>query len=84
MIGGVATGFGRNRCRTRARLDGKMTRMTIDAKNCKSTIIPAIRYRNAKAMIEWLCQAFGFEKKAVYAGADDIVMHAELTFLGMA
>ena len=31
-------------------------------------------------MIEWLCDAFGFEKKAVYTGANDIVTHAELTF----
>ncbi len=31
-------------------------------------------------MIDWLCDAFGFEKHAVYKGADDIVMHAQLTF----
>jgi len=50
------------------------------AKNCKSPVIPALRYRNAKAMIEWLVTAFGFEKQAVYAGADGAVMHAQLTF----
>ncbi len=32
------------------------------------------------AMIEWLCQAFGFEKQAVFAAADGVVMHAQLTF----
>ena len=32
------------------------------------------------AMIEWLCQAFGFEKQAVYAGPDGSVMHSQLTF----
>lgn len=50
------------------------------AKNCKSTVIPGLRYRNAMAMIDWLCEAFGFEKQAVYTGPGDIVMHAQLTF----
>jgi uncharacterized glyoxalase superfamily protein PhnB len=50
------------------------------AKDCKSSVIPGLRYRNAKAMIDWLCEAFGFEKKAVYAGPDGVVMHSELTF----
>jgi uncharacterized glyoxalase superfamily protein PhnB len=54
--------------------------MTNLAKNCKSTVIPGLRYRNAKTMIDWLCKAFGFEKQAVYLGPDDLVMHAELTF----
>jgi uncharacterized glyoxalase superfamily protein PhnB len=57
-----------------------MTDMTTLAKNCKSTVIPGLRYRNAMAMIEWLCRAFGFEKQAVYAGPDGVVMHAQLIF----
>jgi uncharacterized glyoxalase superfamily protein PhnB len=57
-----------------------MTDMTTLAKNCKSTVIPGLRYRNALAMIEWLCRAFGFEKQAVFAGADGVVMHSQLTF----
>ena len=57
-----------------------MTDMTTLAKNCKSTVIPGLRYRNAMAMIEWLCNAFGFEKQFVYAGPDDVVMHSQLTF----
>lgn len=43
------------------------------------TIIPCLRYRDAPAAIEWLCGAFGFEKRAVYADGDT-VHHAELTF----
>lgn len=58
----------------------KIRDMTTYAKNCKSTVIPGLRYRNAMAMIEWLCRAFGFEKQAVYAGPGDVVMHAQLTF----
>jgi hypothetical protein len=60
-------------------IGGRMTDMTTFAKNCKSTVIPGLRYRNAMAMIEWLCQAFGFEKQAVYAGPDGAVMHSQLT-----
>lgn len=44
-----------------------------------STIIPCLRYRDALAAIDWLCEAFGFEKHAVYA-ENDTVLHAQLTF----
>jgi uncharacterized glyoxalase superfamily protein PhnB len=44
------------------------------------TVIPALRYRNAPAAIDWLCRAFGFEKHAVYANPDGTIAHAELTF----
>lgn len=54
--------------------------MTSLAKNCKSTVVPGLRYRNAKKMIEWLCRAFGFEQQVVIAGPDDTVMHSQLIF----
>ena len=41
-------------------------------------IIPTLRYRNAKAAIDWLCKAFGFEAKMVVPGAGGKVAHAEL------
>ena len=50
------------------------------AKNCKSTVIPGLRYQNAIAMIDWLCGTFGFERHAVYTGPNGAVMHAQLTF----
>jgi len=50
--------------------------------NTKSTIMPALRYRDAQAAIDWLCKVFGFEKKAVYANADGTVGHAELMLGG--
>jgi uncharacterized glyoxalase superfamily protein PhnB len=53
--------------------------MTPPAKNTVATIIPSLRYRNAPAMIDWLCKAFGFEKHAVYADGDT-VHHAQLAF----
>lgn len=49
------------------------------ASNTVATVIPSLRYRNATAMIEWLCKAFGFEKQAVYADGD-VVQHAQLVF----
>lgn len=44
-----------------------------------STIIPALRYRNAPVAIDWLCNAFGFERHAVHGDAD-VVHHAQLTY----
>jgi uncharacterized glyoxalase superfamily protein PhnB len=43
-----------------------------------STVIPALRYRDAPAAIDWLCRALGFEKQAVYANPDGTVAHAQL------
>jgi uncharacterized glyoxalase superfamily protein PhnB len=48
----------------------------------KSTVIPALRYRDAKAAIEWLSNVFGFERHAVYEGPDGSIAHAELTLNG--
>ena len=45
-----------------------------------SNIFPFLRYQDASAAIEWLVQAFGFEKKAVYPGPEgsNTIAHAEL------
>ncbi len=50
------------------------------AKDCKSTVIPALNYKDPAAAVEWLCCAFGFEKQAVFANPDGTVMHAQLIF----
>ena len=42
-------------------------------------IIPALRYRNAAAAIDWLCSAFGFERKMVVLADGGRIAHAELT-----
>jgi uncharacterized glyoxalase superfamily protein PhnB len=44
-----------------------------------STIIPCLRYRDARAAISWLERAFGFKAQAVYAEGD-IVYHAQLVY----
>jgi len=50
------------------------------AKNTKATIIPVLRYRDAPAAIEWLCDVFGFEKHLVAPHPDGSVAHAQLSF----
>lgn len=49
------------------------------AANTTSTIIPCLRYRDAPAAIDWLCRAFGFARRAVYADGAT-VHHAQLAF----
>ena len=50
------------------------------AKRTTSTLIPAMRYRDAPAAIEWLCAAFGFEKHLVVPDDHGGIAHAELSF----
>jgi uncharacterized glyoxalase superfamily protein PhnB len=50
------------------------------AKNTRATVIPCLRYRDAQAAIEWLCQAFGFEKHLVVPNQDGTIAHAQLSF----
>jgi uncharacterized glyoxalase superfamily protein PhnB len=45
-----------------------------------ATIIPVLRYRDAPAAIEWLFQAFGFEKHLVVPNDDGTIAHAQLNF----
>jgi uncharacterized glyoxalase superfamily protein PhnB len=47
-----------------------------------SAIIPGMRYRNAAAAIEWLCNAFGFARHLVVPGENNTIAHAQLTFSG--
>lgn len=42
------------------------------------TIYPTFRYRDARAAIDWLCEAFAFTEKEVHAGDDGVIHHAEL------
>lgn len=45
-----------------------------------ATIIPAMRYRKAPEAIDWLCNAFGFEKHLVVPGENGTIAHAQLKF----
>ncbi|MFI8260648.1 MULTISPECIES: VOC family protein [unclassified Streptomyces] len=44
------------------------------------SICPTLRYRDAKAAVKLLTEAFGFSQIAVYEGEDGSVMHAELAY----
>ncbi|MEU8462925.1 VOC family protein [Streptomyces sp. NPDC029003] len=46
------------------------------------TVFPTLLYRDAKAAIRLLTEAFGFTQLAVYEGDDGAVMHAELSYGG--
>jgi uncharacterized glyoxalase superfamily protein PhnB len=56
--------------------------MAEGASHSRSTIIPALRYRDAAAAIDWLCEVFGFARHVVYPGPDNTIGHAELTLGG--
>jgi uncharacterized glyoxalase superfamily protein PhnB len=42
-------------------------------------VIPAFRYSNAPAAIDWLCDVLGFTRHAVFEGKNGIIEHAELS-----
>lgn len=46
--------------------------------NDRANIIPALRYHDAHRAIEWLCEAFGFEKHLVVEDGDGGIAHAQL------
>jgi uncharacterized glyoxalase superfamily protein PhnB len=55
--------------------------MADDAHATWSTVIPGLRYRDAPAAIEWLCRAFGFERRLVVPGETaGTIAHAQLAF----
>ena len=54
--------------------------MADNAKNTTTTVIPTLRYQDAPAAIEWLCEAFGFEKHLVVPGESGTIAHAQLVF----
>ena len=41
-------------------------------------VYPSLRYRDARAAIDFLCDAFGFERHAVYESDSGQIEHAEL------
>src|SRR5262249_53396296 len=52
---------------------------SMEVKMTGSRVIPCLRYRDAKRMIGWLCDAFGFRAQAVYEDGSDVIAHAQLT-----
>jgi uncharacterized glyoxalase superfamily protein PhnB len=52
------------------------------AQSRPSSAIPCLRYEKAQEAISFLCDAFGFEKRAVYEGENGAIVHAELAHDG--
>ena len=50
--------------------------MPTPARDTTATIIPTLRYRDAAAAIDWLCEAFGFERYLVVPGDEGRIDHA--------
>ena len=50
------------------------------AKPTVCTVIPSLHYRNAPALIDWLCEAFGFERHLVVDDGAGGIAHAQLRF----
>ena len=44
------------------------------------TVVPTLRYPDVAAALDWLCEAFGFERHAVVRHEDGTVRYAELMF----
>jgi len=44
-----------------------------------SMIVPCMHYNDAPAAIEWLCRAFGFQKRSMVRGPGNLIVHAELS-----
>ena len=54
--------------------------MTDNVKKTIANIVPTLRYRDAPAAIDWLCDAFGFERHLVIPDDDGGIAHAQLVF----
>ncbi len=48
----------------------------------RASVIPTLRYQDAPAAIDWLCDVLGFARHAVYPGENDTIMHAQLVLGG--
>lgn len=54
--------------------------MSTIPKQTLCNVIPCMRYRDAPAAIEWLCNTFGFETQLVVPNDDGTIAHAQLAF----
>lgn len=54
--------------------------MSDGPKTTRVNVIPTLRYDDAAAAVDWLCDAFGFERHLVVPGEDGEVVHAQLVF----
>ena len=48
----------------------------------RASVIPTLRYQDAPAAIDWLCDVLGFARHAVYPGDNGTIAHAQLVLGG--
>jgi|ERR1022692_2638112 uncharacterized glyoxalase superfamily protein PhnB len=53
--------------------------MSNPSKSSPSSVMPTLRYRDAPAAIDWLCNVIGFARHVLYEGENGTIGHAELT-----
>lgn len=54
---------------------------SVDGGHTRSHVIPTLRYEDGAAAVDWLCEAFGFERLMVIPGEEEgTIVHAQLTF----
>jgi uncharacterized glyoxalase superfamily protein PhnB len=44
------------------------------------SVVPSLRYNDARRAVDWLQEAFGFEAQLVVDGEGETIAHAELTY----
>lgn len=54
--------------------------MNQQVKAATATMFPFSQYEDARRAIDWLCEAFGFERREVHEGDDGTIVHAELAY----
>lgn len=54
--------------------------MAEDVQAATATMFPFARYEDGPAAIDWLCAAFGFERRVVHEAEDGTIVHAELGY----
>lgn len=42
------------------------------------SVVPSLRYKDAAAAIDWLCEVFGFSRHLVVPGEGDSIVHCQL------
>jgi uncharacterized glyoxalase superfamily protein PhnB len=58
---------------------GKSVTQEVSMSASTGAVIPALRYTNAPAAIDWLCDVLGFTRHAVFEGKNGTIEHAELS-----
>jgi uncharacterized glyoxalase superfamily protein PhnB len=54
--------------------------MIQQAKQTVATVVPTLRYRDAAAAIDWLCNAFGLQPRLIVPGENGMIVHSQLQF----